>query len=179
MTNKNNGAIINMKNAQTPELKIGDKIGFVIQASGIDENDKVVFFPVVEVTERDGETAYRYEFPDGSRSSSAIRHSDLASHVVQIEPRVSPKMICLSERRSEFTEALQRGKDNRFEVYADWDKDAFVVVNQDNGAEYRVKLDSNKKQLFAECECPDFTYRKRICKHIGEVLTNALFRVTV
>lgn len=167
-----------MKN-QNIQLNIGDKIGFVIQANGIDENDQVIFFPVTEITTRDGERAYRYQFPDGSTSMAAIRQSDLANHAVQIEAQVSPKMICLSERKAEFTEALQRGKDNKFEVFADWDKDAFVVVNQDNQAEYRVKLDTHKNQLFASCECPDFTYRKRICKHVGEVLTNALFTVKV
>jgi hypothetical protein len=165
--------------SQTPELNIGDKIGFVIQANGIDENDRVIFFPVVEVTTRDGERAYRYQFPDGSTSMAAIRQSDLASHAVQIEPQVSPKMICLSERKAEFTEALNRGKDNRFEVFADWDRDAFVVVNLDNKAEYRVKLETHREQLFASCDCPDFTFRKRICKHASEVLTNALLMVKV
>lgn len=160
----------------TQQLNIGDRIGFVIQANGIDENDQVIFFPVVEVTSTEGgERAYHYEFPNGEISRAAIRQSDLASHVLQIEAQVSPKMLCLSERKQEFVEALNRGKDNRFEVFADWDKDAFVVVNCDNRAEYRVRLETYKNQLFAECECPDFVYRKRVCKHVGEVLTNALF----
>lgn len=167
-----------MKN-QATKLNIGDKIGFVIQAKDIDDNDKVIFFPVCEITTRDGEHAYKYEFPDGTVSSSAIRQSDLASHVVQIEAQVNRKMICLSTRKTEFVEAFERGRNSNLEVYADWDKDAFVVVNSDNKAEYRVKLESHKGQLFAECECPDFTYRKRICKHISTVLVNALFQVTV
>lgn len=157
------------------QLNIGDKIGFVLPAQDRDEQDKIIFFPVVEITEKDGERAYRYEFPDGTTSYSAIRQSDLAGHVLQIEPQVSQKMICLSERRGEFVEALQRGKDNRFEVYADWDKDAFVVVNLDNKAEYRVRLESSRGKLYADCECPDFEYRKRTCKHISEVLTSAMF----
>ena len=89
------------------------------------------------------------------------------------------KMICLSNRRQEFTEALNRGKDNRFDVFADWDKDAFVVVNLGNRAEYRVKLETQNGALHASCECPDFGFKKRICKHIGEVLTNALFNASV
>ena len=165
-----------MKNTQNPELKIGDKIGFVMLGQDIDDRDKIVFFPVVEVTTRDGETAYRYEFPDGEISRSAIRHSDLASHVVQIERRVSSaKMICLSERRKEFVEALERGKNSNLEVYADWDKDAFVVVNRDNRFEYRVRLETSGGQLFAECECPDFQYRKRVCKHTSAVLLESFF----
>lgn len=167
-----------MKN-QNIELNIGDKIGFVILADGIDDSDKTVFFPVVEVTTRDGERAYKYQFPDGEISRSAIRQSDLASHAVQIEAQASRKSLCLSERKKEFVEALERGKNSNLEVFADWDKDAFVVVNLDNKAEYRVKLESHKGQLFAECECPDFTYRKRICKHVSEVLTDTLFKMTV
>jgi hypothetical protein len=119
------------------------------------------------------------QFPDGEISRAAIRQSDLASRPVQIEARVSPKMICLSERRTEFFEALQRGKDNRFDVFADWDKDAFVVINLDNKNEYRVKLETFKTRLYAECSCKDFFFKKRICKHVGEVLTNALFTTTI
>ena len=107
------------------------------------------------MTPPDGERAYHYEFPNGEIFRAAIRQSDLASHVVQIEAQISPKMICLSERRDEFREALRCGKDNRFDVYADWNTDAFVV-NQDNKAEYRVKLETHQKQLFVECEYPDF-----------------------
>lgn len=164
---------------QNLQLNIGDKIGFVILASGIDEQDKTVFFPVAQITERDGERAYLVQFPDGEISRAAIRQSDLANRAVQIEPRVSPKMICLSERKAEFVEALERGKNSKFEVYADWDRDAFVVVNRDNKKEYRVKLETHAGQLFAECECPDFTYRRRICKHQSEVLTNALLTATI
>ena len=164
-----------MKTNQTPELKIGDKIGFVILAQDVDENDRVIFFPVVEVTTRDGETAYKYEFPDGKISSSAIRHSDLASHVVQIEPTVSPKMICLSERKTEFVEALERGKNSNLEVYADWDKDSFVVVNRDNRFEYPVRLEASGGKIFSQCSCPDFQYRRRVCKHISAVLLESFF----
>lgn len=164
---------------QIPELNIGDKIGFVILAAHVDDNDRTVFFEVVEITERNGERAYIYEYPDGSRSSAAICQSHLVGHAVQIEARIDPKMICLSNRRREFAEALERGKDSRFEVYADWDKDAFVVVNLDNEAEYRVKLETYKGLLHASCECPDFQYKRRVCKHISEVLTDALFTVKI
>lgn len=168
---------------QIPELNIGDKIGFTILAKEVDENDKVLFFPVVEVTTRDGERAYRYEFPDGSVSSAAIRQSDLIGHPVQIEARVSPKMVCISNRTDEFRAALERGKNNRFDVYADWEKDAFVVVNLDNKNEYHVTLDNSRGAFYAECECPDFIFRrkenKRICKHIAEVLVFALMQPAV
>lgn len=166
-------------NNQIPELNIGDKIGFTIPAQDVDSNDKTLFFSVIEITERDGERAYKYEFPDGSISSSAIRQSQLVGHALEIQPRIDSKMLCLTERRNEFREALERGKDNHFEVYSDWDRDAYVVVNQDNKAEYRVKLQTHDGKVHCLCECPDFTYRRRICKHIGEVLTNALFTVKI
>ncbi|HEX8736668.1 MAG TPA: hypothetical protein VF721_15155 [Pyrinomonadaceae bacterium] len=162
---------------QTPILNIGDKIGFVILAQDIDDRDKTVFFPVVEITERDGERAYRYQFPDGTVSRSAIRQSALTAYALQIEPQVATKMLNLTERRSEFREALERGKDSRFEVYEDWEHNSFVVVNEDNGSEYHVKLESHDGRLFGECECGDFTYRRRICKHLSEVLVFAVFTV--
>lgn len=164
---------------QIPNLNIGDKIGFVILAQDIDDNDKTIFLPVIEICERDGERAYRYQFPDGSVSRSTIRQSDLAGFALQIEAQINPKMICLSERKSEFKEALQRGKDNHFEVFADWERDSFVVVNEDNGSEYRVKLETDRERLFGQCDCQDFNYRKRICKHLSEVLTFALFTAKV
>ena len=67
-------------------------------------------------------------------------------------PETADKMICLSERKAEFTTALLRGKDNTFDVYADWDKDAFVVVNCGNKAEYRVKLETRMGKIFGECD---------------------------
>lgn len=168
---------------QIPELNIGDKIGFVILANDADAQDKVLFFPIIEITERDGERAYRYEFPDGSVSNAAISQSALAGHPVQIEAQISPKMICISNRTEEFRAALDRGKDNRFEVYANWEKDAFVVVNQDNKNEYHVTLDNSRGAFYGECECPDYIYRrkenKRICKHIAEVLVFALMQPAV
>ncbi len=145
------------------------------------------FFPVAQITTRDGETAYRYIYPDGEMSASAIRQSDLSSHVIKIhkttvetiQPQVSDKMICISERRSEFVEALNRGKNSDLEVFADWEKDAFVVVNRDKAAEYRVNLETRDGQSFVGCECKDFEFRKRICKHISSVLVDALFTVKI
>lgn len=162
-----------MKN-QNLNLKIGDKIGFTFLASDVDSSDKTLFFPVCEITERDGETAYKVEFPDGTISHAAIRRSDLANRAVQIEPTGMPDMLCISERRAEFVEALERGKTSNLEVFPDWDRDAFVVVNHDKGNEYRVNLQSVNNRVFAECECKDYEFRKRICKHIGSVLVDSM-----
>lgn len=162
------------------QLNIGDEIGFVYLASDADSNDKVLFFPVVEITVRDGERAYRYQYPDGDVSRSAIRQSQLSSHVIRLNRRVEIKpekseMICLSDRKNEFVEALNRAKDADLEVFADWELDSFHVKNHDNGKEYDVNLDSSGGRVFAECDCPDFVFRKRVCKHIGAVLTDTVF----
>lgn len=87
--------------------------------------------------------------------------------IVTDEPEKAGKMICIAERRAEFTEALTRGKNSDLEVYADWDKDAFVVVNNDNNAEYRVHLESRDGQLFGSCECPDKKYLLEIVNSLG------------
>lgn len=165
-----------MKN-QNLNLKIGDKIGFTFLASDVDDADKTLFFPVCEITERDGEPAYKVEFPDGTISSAAIRQSDLANRAVQIEPVGTPDMICITERKTEFREALERGKTSDLEVFPDWERDAFVVVNNDKGNEYRVNLQTANGRLYGECECADYTYRKRVCKHISEVLTDTILTV--
>jgi len=84
------------------------------------------------------------------------------------------KAVCLS--KLEFIEAARRGADSNLEVFADFEQDSYVVVNLDTNADYRVKLESRNGRLHGECDCPDFVYRKRGCKHIAEVLTDALFK---
>ncbi|HEX8248992.1 MAG TPA: hypothetical protein VF599_12515 [Pyrinomonadaceae bacterium] len=84
-------------------LNIGDKIGFTIQAQDIDDNDKVIYLTVVELTTRDGEPAYYCAYPDGEVSRSAIRQSALVAYHVQLQPRNEPAgLICLSSRKAEF-----------------------------------------------------------------------------
>ena len=167
-----------MKN-QTIQLNIGDEIGFVFMAQNTDEKDKTVFFKVVEITERDGERAYRYQFPDGEISRSAIRQSDLADHAVKIQPKAEPDMLCLSMRKDEFIDALNRGESSNLQVFNDWEFNSFVVKNRTNCTEYRVNLDTANGKVFGECTCPDYEYRKRVCKHISAVLADALFGMSV
>ena len=88
---------------------------------------------------------------------------------------VGREMIALSERKDEFRESLQRGKDNSFDVKRDTEPSAFRVVNKNSGAEHKVKLERRKDQLLGNCSCGDFNYRKRVCKHLSEVLTFTLF----
>lgn len=153
-------------------LQIGDKIGFTYLAQDVDLNDKVLFMPVVAIGERDGEPAYFFQYPDGDISRAGIPHSTLSSYTVERRAEASPKMICLSERKGEIAEALTRGKDQNLEVFPDWERDGFVVVNHTGKSEYRVKLETVGGQVWSECECCDFEFRKRVCKHIGEVLIN-------
>lgn len=165
-----------MKN-QNLNLKIGDKIGFTFLASDIDDNDKTLFFPVVSIMERDGETAYFIEYPDGTRNRSAIKQSDLAFRPVQIEPVAEKGMICLSSRKDEFKAALKRGLENDLHVEADCQPDTFLVVNRTNNTDYRVKLETRNGLAHVSCECRDFQFRRRLCKHICEVLQETFFGV--
>lgn len=161
---------------QIKPLKIGDRIGFVTTGSNIDEADRITFFTVVEITTRDGERAYRYQFPDGEVSRGAIIESSLDSPMIRIERTPEPDMICLTDRRrDEITTALKRSFKNQFEVYGDWYRDAFVVVNLTNKSEYRVELMTVSEKVFARCECKDFKFRKHACKHLAEVLQFQLF----
>lgn len=164
---------------QNIQLNIGDEIGFVIIKRDIDSVDETVYFPVVEITTRDNERAYRYMYPDGNISASAIRQSELKYHSLRINSQVQGKaeMLCLSNRKTEFLEAVSRGENSRLEVFNAWERDSFHVKNHDNGKEYRVNLKSNDGKVFADCECADYIYRNRVCKHIGAVLTDSIFGV--
>lgn len=162
-----------MKN-QNLNLKIGDKIGFTFLASDVDSNDKTVFFPIAQITQRDGETAYVCEFPDGS-ASSPITKSAAAHRAVQIEPVGTPDMVCISDRKDEFVASLERGKASNLEVFPDWDRDAFHVKNHDKKSEYRVNLETANGKLYGECSCKDYEFRKRICKHIVAVMMDSMF----
>lgn len=82
-------------------------------------------------------------------------------------------MICLNDRKNEFVGALNRAGDKKFEVYSDWEQDAFVVVNLENGHEYHVTLKARGGKVFGSCICKDFNSRNRLCKHIGKVLQYA------
>ena len=159
------------------QLNIGDKIGFAQLASNVDGADAINFYPVVEVTTRDGERAYKYQFPNGEKSSAAITQSALQYHPVELQPSGNPKMICLNNRKDEFRAAMKRGLSSEMDVYNDFERDAFVVVNRTNATEYRVSLEMRGGSAFAVCGCGDFQFRRHVCKHIGEVLTETFFGV--
>jgi len=177
-----------MMNNQPTKLEIGDEIGFVTLAQNVDDNDKVIFFPVVGITTRDGERAYFYQYPDGQVSRVAIKESNLSNHTIRIHraeviaplPTQAPNLaICLTDRKDEFRAALKRGSESDLEVFAGWDKDVFHVVNRDNKSDYRVEFEVMDGKLYSECDCKDFIYRKRVCKHISEVLQEQFFGVSL
>ncbi|MBS3915571.1 MAG: SWIM zinc finger family protein [Bacteroidetes bacterium] len=178
--------MMNNQPKQLTKLEIGDEIGFVTLAQNVDDKDRVVFFPVVEVTTRDGERAYRYLYPDGQVSASAIKESNLDNYTIKIHrceviaPQVEnvPNLaICLNDRKDEFRGALKRGMDNDLQVSDGWDKDSFFVTNRTNKSEYRVEFEAVDGRVYADCECADALYRKRICKHIAAVLEDNFFGV--
>jgi len=162
------------------QLNIGDEIGFVILAQSADATDRTVYFPVVEITTRDGQRAYRYQYPDGNISASAIRQSELKYHSLRINAVQSkPEMLSLVNRKQEFLDAMKRAETSSLEVFNDWERDSFHVKNHRVNTEYRVDLKSENGELFATCECADYVYRHRVCKHIGAVLTETIFGMTV
>lgn len=173
-------------NNQPTKLEIGDEIGFVTLAQNVDNNDRVIFFPVVEVTTRDGERAYFYQYPDGQVSGVAIKESNLSNYTIKIHraeviaPAHTPNLsICLHDRQSEFTEAFKRGMTNEFEIQDGWDADTFFVTNRTNNSEYRIQFETIDGKTYAECECRDFIYRKRICKHLSFAFVEIYFKQIV
>lgn len=83
---------------------------------------------------------------------------------------VEPLMISLNERQAEFTQSIERAAKSKLKVYADFEKDTFVVVNEENKHEHRVALKTVKGKVLASCDCGDFKNRNRICKHLSVVL---------
>lgn len=105
----------------------------------------------------------------------------IALEVPEIETIPAPvldKMICLSNRKPEFRAAMKRGLSNDFNVYPDFEKDSFVVVNRTSETEYRVRLETRADgKNYGMCGCKDFYYRKNVCKHLSEVLADTFFGV--
>ncbi|MCD9188284.1 MAG: SWIM zinc finger domain-containing protein [Pyrinomonadaceae bacterium] len=82
--------------------------------------------------------------------------------------------ICINERLDDFFAAVERGANSDLQVFGDWERNAFVVVNRANRHEYRIKIRHADGNLFASCQCADFNRRNRICKHIAVVLREVL-----
>jgi hypothetical protein len=166
------------------QLEIGDEIGFVILANDVDENDKIIYCRITEITERDGERAFLYQYPDGEIScaplhSSRVKYFRLTRAAVVKTEHAPNLAICLSQRKDEFKKALRRANENEFDVYAGWDRDTFFVVNKDKNSEYRVEFETIDSKCFVECECKDFIFRKRICKHIAAALQETMFGINL
>lgn len=166
-----------MKN-QTQLLNIGDEIGFNFLASSADANDETVFFTVVEVTEQAGERAYRYAFPDGTVSRTALPQSALVGHPIR-RNSIGDDMICLSDRSDEFRTATERRKNSDLEVFPLVPKSSYAVVNHTNDKEYEVGLREVGGKTYSSCTCPDFFFKIRICKHISAVLTDDVLGLAV
>ena len=72
----------------------------------------------------------------------------------------------------ELSDAVKRGKDFDLEVFAGFEKDTFFVKNLTSETEYKVEFETADGKTKPTCECKDFYYRKRICKHIAAVLSD-------
>lgn len=180
-----------MKDIDYRNLKPGDRIT-VVTAWGENETfediarnhffetriEQVYFEPI-------GELGYLRIFAkDGDdnrcRVAYVLEDDEIKSAAVIVplaELKAKPGMISLTARKREFVAALSRGAKSRLEVFADFERDTFVVVNHASGKEYRVVLKTENSEVFASCECGDFIYRERVCKHIGDVLADTFFGV--
>lgn len=91
------------------------------------------------------------------------------------ELRPDAELICLNDRPAEFASAISRGLDAKLDVYADWEKDIFHVINRGNRKDYEVTFKTINGKAFGKCSCPDFQMRKRICKHQTRILKELAF----
>jgi hypothetical protein len=165
-------------------LEIGDEIGFVILANDVDSNDDIFFCPVVQITTINNERAYFYQYPDGEVSRRPILQSELKYKSLRIHSQAlkagqpnKSDMVCINDRTKEYLEGLSRGETSKLSVFNDWDNNSFAVKNLVNRKEYKVNFVCEGKRVFADCDCADFTFRHRVCKHISAVMHDALLSI--
>ena len=84
------------------------------------------------------------------------------------------EMLCLTDRKQEFRQASERAEKSELYVFADA-PDRYGVVNGESKEVYGVNLKTSQGRIFAECDCADFVFRKRLCKHIAAVIDEILF----
>ena len=84
------------------------------------------------------------------------------------------EMLCLTDRRKEFRQASERAEQSELYVFCDA-PDRYGVVNGESKVNYGVNLKTAEGRIYADCECADFVYRKRLCKHIAAVVDEILF----
>lgn len=84
------------------------------------------------------------------------------------------EMLCLTDRRQEFRQASVRAEQSELYVFCDA-PDRYGVVNGESKVNYGVNLKTAEGRIYADCECADFVYRKRLCKHIAAVVDEILF----
>lgn len=85
-----------------------------------------------------------------------------------------PEMVCLTDRKKEFKLASERAEQSELFVFCDA-PDRYDVVNGETKVNYGVNLKTNEGRIYADCECGDFVFRKRLCKHIAAVIDEILF----
>ncbi|HRH43439.1 MAG TPA: SWIM zinc finger family protein [Pyrinomonadaceae bacterium] len=84
------------------------------------------------------------------------------------------EMLCLTDRKQEFKQASDRASKSDLCVFCDA-PDRYVVVNIEARANYGVKLRTAEGRIYADCDCGDFVFRQRVCKHIAAVIDEILF----
>ena len=84
------------------------------------------------------------------------------------------EMLCLTDRKQEFKQASERAEQSELYVFCDA-PDRYGVVNGESKVNYCVNLRTRKGRIYVDCECADFVYRKRLCKHIAAVIDEILF----
>lgn len=118
----------------------------------------------------------RARFPQDLAAAVEVETVELIdTNVGQSEAvETEPLMINLSDRQTEFKAALTRAGKSNLEVFQQFDRDSFVVVNTDSQSEYKVILKPAGGKALASCSCADFQNRSRICKHLGKTLQYCL-----
>ena len=101
--------------------------------------------------------------------------NNFAMKIARREPYdFDTEMLCLTDRKREFKQASERAEKSELYVFCDA-PDRYGVVNGDTKDHYRINLKTAEGRIYADCDCADFVYRKRLCKHIAAVIDEILF----
>ena len=84
------------------------------------------------------------------------------------------EMLCLTDRKQEFKQASERADQSELYVFYNA-PDYYGVVNGRSRVNYSVNFKTIEGRIFADCDCGDFVFRKRLCKHIAAVIDELLF----
>lgn len=156
----------------TNTINIGDEIGIPFPATDIDENDRILWVPIVAV----GADYVVGQYSDGNRTREIGIASIGTYYQVRRRVDVVGAAIALKGRETELGQSLCSGATSAFEVFDGWDRDVFHVVGRKSGTDNRVEFRTVGGAAYADCDCRTLSIERRLCVHVAAALTVTILK---